>query len=86
VLAGAVAALIVAAFGPQELREAVNGRSSRREAQARMAPATRFSLGATEEDVRVVQGTPDTIRGNTWIYGNSRVYFRLGRVVGWSSA
>jgi len=39
-----------------------------------------FSLGATPEEILRVQGTPDRIRGQTWIYGLSEISFKDGRI------
>jgi hypothetical protein len=38
-------------------------------------------LGATPEEVLRIQGTPDRIRGQTWIYGLSEISFKDGGVV-----
>ena len=45
-----------------------------------------FTLGSTKGDVERIQGQPTTRSGSTWNYGNSRVYFRNDRVVGWHVA
>jgi len=45
-----------------------------------------FTLGSTKIDVERIQGQPTTRSNSTWNYGNSRVYFRDDRVVGWHVA
>lgn len=85
-LVAAAGALLASAIGPADLRDAMRRGYFRGDAQSRMAPATRFGLGATPEEVRRVQGPADAIRGDTWIYGKSKVHFRFGRVIGWTSA
>jgi len=49
------------------------------------APATYFTLGSTKDRVLQVQGTPDSIIGNTWRYGFSSVIFSDDKVIGWSN-
>lgn len=45
-----------------------------------------ITLGSTTAEVERIQGSP-SVRGQTaWHYGNSRVYFREGRVAGWHVA
>lgn len=34
-------------------------------------------------DVIAVQGVPSKIEGTTWQYGDSKVYFAHGKVIGW---
>jgi hypothetical protein len=45
-----------------------------------------ITVGATASDVLAVQGAPTELRDNVWKYGQSEVYFRDGRVVGWKAA
>ncbi len=44
-------------------------------------PRSSFTLGATPEEVRAIQGPPDRTRGQTWVYGLSDLTFRDGRLV-----
>ena len=44
------------------------------------ASADTFTLGSVQEDVLRIQGPPTEIRGQTWVYGLSDVYFKDGRV------
>ncbi|MBK9165366.1 MAG: DnaJ domain-containing protein [Acidobacteria bacterium] len=44
-----------------------------------------FSLNSTRNDVLRIQGTPDSIIGNTFSYGYSSVSFQNDRVSGWSN-
>ncbi len=39
-----------------------------------------FSLGSSSSDVLKIQGTPNRVQGQTWIYGLSEVQFRNGLV------
>jgi hypothetical protein len=39
-----------------------------------------FALGSTQTEVLRVQGTPNRIHGQTWIYGLSEIQFKDGRV------
>lgn len=41
---------------------------------------TAFSIGSTLDEVLQVQGPPDRVRGQTWIYGLSDVSFKDGKV------
>ncbi len=55
----------------------------------RQSPASRpayIQVGSPEAEVRAVLGTPSRVAGGEWWYGNSRVYFRQGRVTGWRSS
>lgn len=46
-----------------------------------------FTLGATREEVRAVQGNPTRTGRTHWEYGASKVYFdEQGRVTGWEAA
>jgi hypothetical protein len=42
-----------------------------------------FGLGSASSEVRLVQGKPDQVNGETWRYGGSEVYFAHDRVIGW---
>lgn len=44
------------------------------------SPMTYFSLGSSQDDVLRVQGVPDKIHSQTWIYGLSEVHFKDHRV------
>jgi hypothetical protein len=44
-----------------------------------------FTLGSTKDDVVKVQGTPDSIIGNSYGYGYSSISFQGNNVVGWSN-
>ncbi|WP_045520313.1 hypothetical protein [Neobacillus niacini] len=43
-----------------------------------------FTLGSSEEDVKLIQGVPTSISGDRWGYGLSRITFTDGLVSGWS--
>jgi hypothetical protein len=44
--------------------------------------AARFiTIGSTQEEVMKIQGPPEHIRGQTWVYGVSELGFKDGRVV-----
>ncbi len=43
-----------------------------------------FSYGASIGEVISKQGTPDTVEGNTWFYGKSKITFINGRVANWT--
>ena len=49
-------------------------------------PAQYITLGSTKAEVERVQGKPTTFGQTSWQYGNSVVYFRDDRVVGWHVA
>lgn len=55
-----------------------------RQTPGRMPPSqpdpSAFALGATPEEVLAVQGVPDRMRGQTWIYGLSDLSFKDGRL------
>ncbi len=53
---------------------------------AQAARPDHISVGCTEQDVRAIQGEPTGIRGSTWRYGESEVYFTGGRVTAWKSS
>ncbi len=40
-------------------------------------------VGATEEEVLALMGTPTALNGDVWRYGDSEVRFRNGKVVSW---
>lgn len=40
-----------------------------------------ISIGSTQEEVLRIQGTPQVVRGQTWVYGVSELGFKDGRVV-----
>jgi hypothetical protein len=40
-----------------------------------------ISMGSTQEDVLRIQGPPQVVRGQTWVYGVSELGFKEGRVV-----
>ena len=44
---------------------------------------TFFTIGSTLGEVHTVQGNPSRVEGEVWYYGNSKVYFRNGRVERW---
>lgn len=48
--------------------------------------AKAISRGSTVSDVFAVEGPPDQLAENVWRYGDSEIYFRNGRVVGWKSS
>lgn len=39
-----------------------------------------FTLGSTQAEVLRIQGSPDRVHGQTWIYGLSEIHFREGQV------
>ncbi len=43
-----------------------------------------FTIGSTKDEVLAVQGTPESIIGEAFSYGYSRINFANGRVKGWS--
>ncbi|MGV8073433.1 MAG: DnaJ family molecular chaperone [Syntrophobacteraceae bacterium] len=45
-----------------------------------MVDGVHFTIGSTQADVFRIQGVPDEIRGQTWVYGLSEVVFRDGLV------
>jgi hypothetical protein len=46
------------------------------------SPSSEFiSIGSTQEDVLRIQGPPQVVRGQTWVYGISELGFKEGRVV-----
>lgn len=47
------------------------------------AQQTFFTIGSTLGEVHAVQGNPSRVEGEIWYYGNSKVYFRNGRVERW---
>ncbi len=55
---------------------------------AKTAPLSKDSIeiGSSASEVAALQGFPPEVRGDTWIYGPSEVYFRDGRVTGWKSS
>jgi hypothetical protein len=48
-------------------------------------PPQFFTLGATQDKVRAIQGTPSSITGNTWKYGLSTVTFKNQRLVSYQN-
>jgi curved DNA-binding protein CbpA len=40
-----------------------------------------ISIGSTQQDVLRIQGSPEVVRGQTWVYGVSELSFKEGRVV-----
>lgn len=46
---------------------------------------SQFTVGSSKDDVIKVQGTPDSIIGNTFGYGYSSVHFQNNRVTNWSN-
>ncbi len=40
-----------------------------------------ITIGSTQEDVLRIQGSPEVVRGQTWVYGVSELGFKEGRVV-----
>jgi hypothetical protein len=43
-----------------------------------------FGIGSTLGEVYSIEGVPDLVEGDTWHYGEARVYFHKGRVTRWS--
>lgn len=48
-----------------------------------VAGITRFAFGSSKSDVIALQGTPTLFSQNKFGYGDSMVYFRNDRVIGW---
>lgn len=48
--------------------------------------ASFFTVGSTKTDVRSAMGAPMIESENIWDYGNSKVYFRNGKVTGWENS
>ncbi len=76
-------------------RDRVIGWSSSRETPLKVgvervaspeAGAKRISKGSTAADVLVLEGAPEELAANVWRYGDSEVYFRDGRVIGWKNS
>lgn len=44
-----------------------------------------FTIGSTLGEVFAIHGPPSHVEGDIWHYGNSRIQFANGVVVGWSS-
>lgn len=44
-----------------------------------------FTLGSTEEEVKIVMGPPSSVNYGMWSYKLSNVYFTNGKVTGWSN-
>jgi len=44
-------------------------------------PPTHITIGSSEEEVLLVQGTPTRVEGDRWFYGFSELVFKNGRVV-----
>lgn len=42
-----------------------------------------ITIGSTYEAVRAIHGTPTWATDRLWEYGGSRLYFQVGRVIGW---
>lgn len=42
-----------------------------------------FTYGASIGEVISIQGPPDNIKGNIWLYGKSEIHFKDGQVVKW---
>lgn len=45
-----------------------------------------LALGMSVENVRAIEGNPDTIDGDRWEYGASWIRFEHGQVVDWYSS
>ncbi len=45
------------------------------------APPSHITIGSSEEEVLLVQGTPTRVERNRWFYGFSELVFKNGRVV-----
>ena len=45
-----------------------------------------FSIGATKDEVRTIQGAPMSEAGNVWYYGDSKVFFENDQVVHWEES
>lgn len=43
-----------------------------------------FTFGSTQDEIKQIMGTPDSIIGNMWGYGYSTITFSDGKVSGWS--
>ena len=52
-------------------------------ASSTVVTSASFTLGSRKAEVRAAQGYPSVVKGNTWLYGTSTVYFAGDRVVGW---
>jgi len=50
------------------------------------ARAEHYETGSTPMTVLAVEGSPTELTENVWRYGESEVYFRNGKVVGWKSS
>jgi hypothetical protein len=44
-------------------------------------PPANITIGSSEEEVLLVQGTPTRVEGDRWLYGFSELVFKNGRVV-----
>ena len=47
---------------------------------------THFTVGSTQEEVVVIQGTPTSLTETRYDYGRSSIYFAGGRVTRWNSS
>jgi hypothetical protein len=45
--------------------------------------APHFTVGSSKSDVIRIQGPPNKVAGNVFVYGLSAVYFKNGRVESW---
>ncbi|MEN6537135.1 MAG: PilZ domain-containing protein [Bryobacteraceae bacterium] len=48
--------------------------------------AGHYETGSTAMTVLAVEGSPTELTENVWRYGESEVYFRKGKVIGWKSS
>src|SRR5581483_9507810 len=48
-------------------------------------PSGTFAVGSSNDEVVAVQGVPDYLASDRWMYGTSSVDFVNGRVVGWTN-
>ena len=48
-----------------------------------VSPHAYVTIGSTYDDVRAIQGPPTWATDRMWEYGGSRLYFKVGRVIGW---
>lgn len=48
--------------------------------------AKHFTTGSSLGEVYAIQGVPTSTENNVWHYGNSKIYFAAGKVVGWEES
>ncbi|BAV34034.1 hypothetical protein SCL_1731 [Sulfuricaulis limicola] len=49
-------------------------------------PAKHFTTGSSLGEVYAIQGVPTRTENNVWHYGNSKIYFAAGKVIGWEES